>query len=88
MKDCNIETGKLLEIIDPLVAASDIKALEIAQILLQKNQMAAYAIDSAIKSVSDMATNNDLAAMISTMKDYVSTGNDGLSYFAWMARYQ
>ena len=88
LKDCNIETGKLLEIIDPLVAASDIKALEIAGILLQKNKMAAYAIDSAIKSVSDMAANNDLATMVKTMKNYVSTGNDGLSYFAWMARYQ
>ena len=88
LKDCDIEMGKLLEIIDPLVAASDIKALEIAGILLQKNQMAAYAIDSAIKSVSDMAANNDLAAMVKTMKDYVSTGADGLSYFAWMARYQ
>lgn len=88
LKDCDIETGKLLEIIDPLVQASDIKALEIAGILLQKNQMAAYAIDSAIKSVSDMAANNDLAAMVSTMKDYVMTNNDGLSYFAYMARYK
>ena len=88
LKDCDIETGKLLEIIDPLVAASDIKALEIAGILLQKNQMAAYTIDSAIKSVSDMAANNDLAAMVKTMKDYISTGNDGLSYFAYMARYK
>ena len=88
LKDCDIETGKLLEIIDPLVAASDIKALEIAGILLQKNQMAAYAIDSAIKGISDMATNGDLVNMVNTMKDYVSTGNDGLSYFAYMARYQ
>lgn len=88
LKDCEIETSKLLEIIDPLVAASDVKALEIAGILLQKNRMAAYAIDSAIKSVSDMAANNDLDDMVSTMKNYVSTGADGLSYFAWMARYQ
>ena len=88
LKDCEIETSKLLEIIDPLVQASDIKALEIAGILLQKNNMAAYAIDSAIKSISDMAANNDLAAMVKTMKNYVSTGADGLSYFAWMARYQ
>ena len=88
LKDCEIPTNKLLEIIDPLVTASDVKALEIAGILLQKNQIAAYAIDSAIKSVSDMATNNDLAAMVSTMKNYVSTGADGLSYFAYMARYQ
>ena len=50
--------------------------------------MAAYTIDSAIKSVSDMAANNDLAAMVKTMKDYISTGNDGLSYFAYMARYK
>lgn len=88
LKDCDIETSKLLEIIDPLVTASDIKALEIAGILLQKNQMASYAIDSAIKEISDMAANNDLAAMVSTMKNYVSTGADGLSYFAYMARYK
>lgn len=88
LKDCDIETGKLLEIIDPLVQASDIKALEIAGILLQKNQMAAYIIDSAIKGISDMAANSDLASMVNCMKDYVSTGNDGLSYFAYMARYQ
>ena len=88
LKDCEIPTNKLLEIIDPLVAASDTKALEIAQILLQKNNMAAYAIDSAIKGINDMATNGDLVSMINTMRDYVSTGNDGLSYFAYMARYQ
>lgn len=88
LKDCDIETGKLLEIINPLVEASDVKALEIAQILLQKNNMASYAIESAIKGISDMAANNDLADMVSTMKNYVSTGVDGLSYFAWMARYQ
>lgn len=88
LKDCEIPTNKLLEIIDPLVEASDTKALEIAQILLQKNNMASYAIDSAIKGISDMAANGDLVSMVNTMKDYVSTGTDGLSYFAYMARYQ
>ena len=62
--------------------------LEIAQILLQKNNMASYAIDSAIKGINDMATNGDLVTMVNTMRDYVTTGNDGLSYFAYMSRYQ
>lgn len=88
LKDCNIETSKLMEIIDPLVEASDVKALEIAQILLQKNNMASYAIDSAIKGINDMATNGDLVTMVNTMRDYITTGNDGLSYFAYMSRYQ
>ena len=88
LKDCEIPTNKLLEIIDPLVEASDVKALEIAQILLQKNNMASYAIDSAIKGINDMATNGDLVSMINTMRDYVTTGNDGLSYFAYMNRYK
>lgn len=88
LKDCEIPTNKLLEIIDPLVEASDVKALEIAQILLQKNNMASYAIDSAIKGIDDMATNGDLVSMINTMRDYVTTGNDGLSYFAYMNRYK
>ena len=88
LKDCDIPTSKLMEILSPMVEASDTKALEIAQILLQKNNMASYAIDSAIKGINDMATNGDLVTMVSTMRDYVTTGNDGLSYFAYMARYQ
>ena len=88
LKDCEIPTNKLMEILSPMVEASDTKALEIAQILLQKNNMASYAIDSAIKGINDMATNGDLVNMVNTMRDYVSTGNDGLSYFAYMARYQ
>ena len=88
LKDCDIPINKLLEVIDPLVEASDIKALEIAQILLQKNNMASYAIDSAIKGINDMATNGDLVTMVNTMRDYVTTGNDGLSYFAYMSRYK
>ena len=88
LKDCEIPTNKLLEIINPMVEASDTKALEIAQILLQKNNMASYAIDSAIKGINDLATNSDLVTMVSTMRDYVTTGNDGLSYFAYMSRYK
>ena len=88
LKDCDIPVNKLLEVINPMVEASDVKALEIAQILLQKNNMASYAIDSAIKGIDDMATNSDLVTMVNTMRDYVSTGNDGLSYFAYMSRYK
>ena len=88
LKDCDIPVNKLLEVINPMVEASDVKALEIAQILLQKNNMASYAIDSAIKGINDMATNGDLVTMVNTMRDYVTTGNDGLSYFAYMSRYK
>ena len=88
LKDCDIPVNKLLEVINPMVEASDVKALEIAQILLQKNNMASYAIESAIKTIDDMATNGDLVTMINTMRDYVSTGNDGLSYFMYMNRYK
>ena len=71
-----------------MVEASDTKALEIAQILLQKNNMASYAIESAIKGIDDMATNGDLVTMVNTMKDYVNNGTDGLSYFMYMNRYK
>ena len=88
LKDCDIPVNKLLEVINPMVEASDVKALEIAQILLQKNNMASYAIESAIKGIDDMAANGDLVTMVNTMRDYVSTGNDGLSYFMYMNRYK
>ena len=88
LKDCEVPVNKLLEIINPMVEASDVKALEIAQILLQKNNMASYAIESAIKGIDDMASNGDLVTMVNTMRDYVTTGNDGLSYFAYMNRYK
>ena len=88
LKDCEIPTEQLMQILSPLIESSDIKALEIAHTLLQKNNMASYTIESAIKGISDMATNGDLVNMVNTMKDYISTGNDGLSYFAYMARYK
>ena len=88
LKDCEIPVNKLLEVINPMVEASDVKALEIAQILLQKNNMASYAIESAIKGIDDMASNGDLVTMVNTMRDYVTTGNDGLSYFMYMNRYK
>ena len=88
LKDCDIPVNKVLGVINPMVEASDVKALEIAQILLQKNNMASYAIESAIKGIDDMASNSDLVTMVNTMRDYVTTGNDGLSYFAYMSRYQ
>ena len=88
LKDCEVPVNKLLEIINPMVEASDTKALEIAQILLQKNNMASYTIESAIKGIDDMASNGDLVTMVNTMRDYVSTGNDGLSYFMYMNRYK
>ena len=88
LKDCDIPVNKLLEVINPMVEASDVKALEIAQILLQKNNMASYAIESAIKGIDDMASNGDLVIMVNTMRDYVTTGNDGLSYFMYMNRYK
>lgn len=88
LKDCEIPTEQLMQILSPLTEASDIKALSIAHTLLQKNKMASYIVDSAIEGVNNMATNSDLASMVNCMKDYVSTGNDGLSYFAYMARYK
>ena len=88
LKDCDIPVNKLLEVINPMVEASDVKALEIAQILLQKNNMASYAIESAIKTIDDMATNGDLVTMVNTMRDYINNGNDGLSYFMYMNRYK
>ena len=88
LKDCDIPTEQLMEILSPLIEASDTKALSIAHTLLQKNNMASYTIESAIKGISDMETNGDLVNMVNTMKDYISTGNDGLSYFAYMARYK
>ena len=88
LKDCDIPTEQLMGILSPLIEASDTKALSIAHTLLQKNNMASYAIESAIKGIEDMATNSDLVAMVHTMGDYVSTGNDGLSYFAYMSRYK
>lgn len=88
LKDCEIPTEQLMQILSPLIEASDIKALSIAHTLLQKNKMASYVIESAISGINDMATNGDLISMVNTMKDYVSTGNDNLSYFAYMARYQ
>ena len=55
---------------------------------MQNNKVGQYAIESAIKGIEDMAANTELHDMVDTMKDYVTTNNDNLSYFAYMARYK
>ena len=87
LKDCKIPTEQLLQIIDPMIRASDTTTLGIAHTLLQGNPMSSYAVERSIEAVKDMTTNNALAVMADTMKEYVRTNNDTLSYWTYMSAY-
>ena len=88
LKGCEIPTAQLMDIISPMVSAYDTKALGICATVLQDNFSASYAIENAIKGIDDMRTNSGLNYAIDTMKQYVTTGEDGLAYFSIMSKYK
>ena len=87
LRGCQIPTSQLMDIISPMVNAYDTKALGICSTLLQDNFSAKFAIDNAISGIEDLRTNSELNYAIDTMKQYVTTNQDGLAYFSIMAKY-
>lgn len=88
LKGCEIPVSQLMDIITPMVNAFDTRALGICSTLLQDNFSAKFAIDNAIGTIEDLRTNSGLNYAIDTMKQYVTTDEDGLAYFSIMSKYK
>ena len=88
LKDCDIPTEQLMDLISPLVEASDTKTLAIAHTLLQKNVSSAFAIDKAISGIEQARANSELKQMIDTMKRFVEDGNENLRVFSYFKQYR
>ena len=88
LKDCDIPTEQLLDLISPLVEASDTKTLAIAHTLLAKNVSSAFAIDKAIDGIEQARANSELKMMINTMKSYIEDGNENLRVFSYFKQYR
>ena len=88
LKGCQIPTAQLMQIISPLVSAYDTRALGICATLLQDNFSAKFTIENAISGIEDLRTNSNLNYAIETMKQYVTTNQDGLAYFSIMSKYK
>ena len=88
LKDCDIPTEQLMDILSPIVEASDTKTLAIAHTLLQKNTTGAFAIDKAISGIEESRANSELKMMINTMKSYIEDGNENLRVFSYFKQYR
>lgn len=88
LKDCDIPTEQLMELVSPLVEAQDTKTLGIAHTLLQKNANCVHAIDRAIKGIEEVRANSELKQMIDTMKMYLEDGNENLRVFSYFREYR
>ena len=88
LKDCDIPTEQLMDLISPLVEASDTKTLAIAHTLLAKNPSSAFAIDKAISGIEQARANSELKMMINTMKSYIEDGNENLRVFSYFKQYR
>lgn len=88
LKDCEIPTEQLMDILSPIVEASDTKTLAIAHTLLQKNTTGAFAIDKAISGIEESRANSELKMMINTMKSYIEDGNENLRVFSYFKQYR
>ena len=85
---CDIEIDLLMDILSCSIEAEDVRTLRIAQTLLQGNKVASYAIERALDGIADISANNDLIQMTETMREFITSGNDGLAYYAWINRYK
>lgn len=88
LKGCDIPVSQLMQIISPMINAYDTRTLGICATLMQDNFSAKYAIDNAIGTIEDLRTNSNLNYAINTMKQYVTTGEDGLAYFSIVSKYK
>ena len=87
LKGCDIPTSQLMDIISPMISSYDTRTLGICATLLQDNFSASFAIQNAISSIEDLRINSNLNYAIDTMKQYVTTNQDGLAYFSIMSKY-
>ena len=88
LKDCDIPVSQLMDILSPIVEASDTKTLAIAHTLLQKNTTGAFAIDKAISGIEQARANSELKMMVDTMKMYIQNGNENLRVFSYFKQYR
>ena len=88
LKDCDIPVSQLMDILSPIVEASDTKTLAIAHTLLAKNVSSAFAIDKAISGIEESRANSELKMMIDTMKSYIEDGNENLRVFSYFKQYR
>lgn len=88
LKDCDIPTEQLMDLISPLIEASDTKTLGIAHTLLAKNPSSAFAIDKAIKGIDEARANSELKMMVDTMKMYIQNGEENLRVFSYFKQYR
>ena len=83
-----IPTDLLIDTLAPSVEVGDTKTLELCKVLLQKNFMASYTVERAIDGVNDLLANTELKLAVNSMKDYIETGKDGLTYYMYLHKYQ
>lgn len=88
LKDVDIPTTKLIEILEPIISVQDVKTLEIVNILLQGNNSNTYAIEQTINSIESAKANRELFNIANTMKDYILRGQEELSVFTIKQRFK
>lgn len=83
-----IPTELIMETLGPSIEVGDLKTLALCKVLLQNNFMASYTVERAIDGVNDLLSNTELKQAVDSMKDYIRTGKDGLSYYMYLHKYQ
>lgn len=82
----DIPTDILMDVLDDVISASDIKTLNICKVLLSNNAMAEYTVSRAIDEIQVAKQNKELHAMVDTMKRYIQVGDNELSVMLWKNR--
>ena len=83
-----IPTDMLMDTLEPSIVAGDTKTLALCKVLLQNNFMASYTVERAMDGINDILANTDLKLAVDSMKKYVQTGEDTVSYYQYLYKYQ
>ena len=82
----DIPTDILMDVLDDVISASDIKTLNICKVLVQDNDMASYTLERAIDEIKVAGEHRELHAMVDVMKRYIEVGDNELSVMLWKNR--
>ena len=85
-KDIPIET--LMDLIEPLVNAQDVKTLGIAKVMLQGNALASHTLAQTIDGINIANENRELRNAIDIFKRYLQDGKETLTVFNYMKKFR
>lgn len=84
----DIPTETLIDLLEPLVNAQDVKALSIVEVMLQSNLLASHTLTRVIDEINMSLENRELKEAVDVFKKYLVNNEENLTVFAYMKKFK